>query len=72
MVRVNDSLGSMYGRWLHSSHMRAQGDTTTKPAFAGTTVDAMTDAIYERKYELDSLIKYVYESRAHAKWNVRW
>ena len=58
-VRVCNVMG-----WLNS-HVTPvacvyglQGDQTTKPAFAGTSVDAMTDAIYERKYELDSLIKY--------------
>lgn len=30
-------------------------DSTSRPAFAGTTIDAMTPAIFERKWELDSL-----------------
>jgi meiotically up-regulated gene 157 (Mug157) protein len=30
-------------------------DSTTRPAYAGTTIDAMTPAIFERKWELDSL-----------------
>jgi uncharacterized protein len=30
-------------------------DSTTRPAFAGTTIDAMTPDIFERKWEVDSL-----------------
>lgn len=33
-----------------------QDDATSNPSFAGTRVDAMNPAVFERKYELDSLV----------------
>ena len=35
-----------------------QNDMTTKPSFLGTTVNAMTKLIFERKFEIDSLLAF--------------
>lgn len=35
-----------------------QNDITTKPSYLGTTVDAMSKLIFERKFEVDSLLAF--------------
>jgi uncharacterized protein len=42
-------------------------DSTNKPSFAGGSVSAMTNAIFERKYETDSLANFLRLSAA--VWN---